>query len=104
MFGIYSYFPITPSKISKLQWLGGYISIDEHMKNVQTYRERKWGKDVHACKGTFAKQDASDACVVSAGGALGTSAQNETPNPLPAPDKVELLNTWLAQQQTLRNE
>ena len=67
-------------------------------------RERKWGKDVHACKGTFAKQDASDACVVSAGGAPGTSAQNEPPNPLPAPDKVELLNTWLAQQRTLRNE
>ena len=55
-------------------------------------------------KETFAKQDASDACVVSAGGAPGTSTQNETPNPLPAPDKVELLNTWLAQQQTLRNE
>ena len=102
MFGMY--FPVTPSNISQLQWIGGYISIVEHQKNMQTYREREWGKDVHVCKETFAKQDASDACVVSAGGALGTSAQNETPNPLPAPDKVELLNTWLAQQQSLRNE
>ena len=102
MFGMY--FPVAPSHISQLQWIGGYISIDEHQKNTQTYREREWGKDVHVCKETFAKQDASDACVVSAGGAPGTSAQNETPNPLPAPDKVELLNTWLAQQQSLRNE
>ena len=102
MFGMY--FPLTSSHISRLQWHTGYISIDEQEKNLQTYRERKWGEDVHVCKGTFAKQDASDACVVSAGGALGTSAQNEPPNPLPAPDKVELLNTWLAQQQTLRNE
>ena len=102
MFGMY--FPLTSSHISRLQWHTGYISIDEHEKNLQTYRERKWGEDVHVCKGTFAKQDASDACVVSAGGALGTSAQNEPPNPLPAPDKVELLNTWLAQQRTLRNE
>ena len=118
MFGVY--FPLTPSDISCLRWIWGYISVDEHWKNVQTQfhakqlarrwddaqsdAERKWGKDVHVCKGTFAKQDASDACVVSAGGAPGTSAQNEPPNPLPAPDKVELLNTWLAQQRTLRNE
>ena len=79
MFGVY--FPLTPSDISCLRWIWGYISVDEHWKNVQTQfhakqlarrwddaqsdAERKWGKDVHVCKGTFAKQDASDACVVS---------------------------------------
>ena len=77
MFGVYV--PITPSDISRLRLKWGYITVDEHFKNVEfdaehlarrwgdaeSDAERKWGKHVHVCKGMFAKQHASDACVVS---------------------------------------